>query len=102
SYVAAFHHRSKRQKAGTAFYSVKTAKDCIEQISIIGALLQVNQLLTKAFKDFPRLYQKILENILVITKTHSTFLAQRQVRILDLITNRQHRPDRILHLHALY
>ncbi len=72
--MAAFHHRSERQKTGTPFYGMEPAKDCIKQIFIFRALLQVNQLLAEAFENFTRLYQKILEDILVITKTHSTFL----------------------------
>ncbi|KPZ30123.1 hypothetical protein AN901_203909 [Pseudomonas syringae pv. theae] len=42
--VAALHQLMELEEAGAAFYSVKTAKNCIEQISIIRSAFQLDQL----------------------------------------------------------
>ncbi len=43
--VAALHQLMELEEAGAPFYSVKTAKNCIEQISIIRSAFQLDQLL---------------------------------------------------------
>ncbi|MNF58148.1 hypothetical protein D3C76_959440 [compost metagenome] len=43
--VAALHQLVELEEAGAPFYSVKTAKNCIEQIRIIRTAFQLDQLL---------------------------------------------------------
>ncbi len=43
--MAALHQLMELEEAGAPFYSVKTAKNCIEQISIIRSAFQLDQLL---------------------------------------------------------
>ncbi|CRM37378.1 hypothetical protein [Pseudomonas sp. 31 E 5] len=43
--VAALHQLMELEEAGAPFYSVKTAKNCIEQVRIIRAAFQLDQLL---------------------------------------------------------
>ncbi|CRM11983.1 hypothetical protein [Pseudomonas sp. 25 R 14] len=43
--VAALHQLMELEEAGAPFYSVKTAKNCIEQVRIIRSAFQLDQLL---------------------------------------------------------
>ena len=42
--VTALHQLMELEEAGAPFYSVKTAKNCIEQVRIIRSAFQLDQL----------------------------------------------------------
>ncbi|MCY1412447.1 hypothetical protein D9M71_278540 [compost metagenome] len=68
--VAALHQLVELEEAGAPFYSVKTAKNCIEQIRIIRTAFQLDQLLGQLLKNFAGFYQKILKDFFIGAEAH--------------------------------
>jgi hypothetical protein len=58
------------EEAGAPFYSVKTAKNCIEQFRIIRSAFQLNQLLGQLLENLAGLYQKILKDFFIGAEAH--------------------------------
>ncbi|MNJ20227.1 hypothetical protein D3C77_145590 [compost metagenome] len=68
--VAALHQLVELEEAGAPFYSVKTAKDRIEQIGIIRTAFQLDQLLGQLLKNLAGFYQKILKDFFIGAEAH--------------------------------
>ncbi len=58
--VAELHQRCQTDKAGTALDGVEAAEDGVEQIGIIGALFELDQLLLQLLQDLAGLDQEVL------------------------------------------
>jgi hypothetical protein len=58
------------EEAGAPFYSVKTAKNCIEQVGIIRSAFQLDQLLRQLLQNLAGLYQKILKDFFIGAEAH--------------------------------
>ncbi|MNZ83018.1 hypothetical protein D3C78_1017360 [compost metagenome] len=68
--MAALHQLVELEEAGAPFYSVKTAKNCIEQIGIIRTAFQLDQLLGQLLKNFAGFYQEILKDFFIGAEAH--------------------------------
>ena len=68
--MAALHQLVQLKEAGAPFYSVETAKDCIEQVSIVRPAFQLDQLLGQLLKNFAGFYQEILKDFFIGAEAH--------------------------------
>lgn len=68
--MAALHQLVELEEAGAPFYSVKTAKDRIEQVGIIRTAFQLDQLLGQLLKNFAGFYQEILKDFFIGAEAH--------------------------------
>ena len=68
--VAALHQLMELEEAGAPFYSMKTAKNCIEQVRIIRAAFQLDQLFGQLLKNLAGLYQEVLEDFFIGAEAH--------------------------------
>ncbi len=68
--VTALHQLVELEEAGASFYSVKTAKNSIEQIRVIRAAFQLDQLLGQLLKNLAGLNQEILKDLFIGAEAH--------------------------------
>ncbi len=68
--VTALHQLVELEEAGAPFYSVKTAKNGIEQIRVIRAAFQLDQLLGQLLKNLAGLNQEILKDLFIGAEAH--------------------------------
>jgi hypothetical protein len=68
--VTALHQLIELKEAGAPFYSVETAKNCIEQVRIIRPAFQLDQLLGQLLKNFAGLNQEILKDFFIGAEAH--------------------------------
>ena len=69
--MAASYQGIELQEASTAFNGMKTAKDSVEQIHVIGTVLQFDQLFGQQLEYLTCLDQKVLENLFIRIETHA-------------------------------
>jgi hypothetical protein len=68
--MAAFHQLVELEEASAPFYSVKTAKNCIEQVSVIRSAFQLDQLFGQLLQNLAGLNQKILKDFFIGAEAH--------------------------------
>ncbi|GEM_PF-5353682 len=68
--MAALHQLIELEEAGAPFYSVETAKNCIEQVGIVRAAFKLDQLLGQLLKYFTGFYQEILKDFFIGAEAH--------------------------------
>ncbi len=68
--MAALHQLVELEEAGAPFYSVKTAKNGIEQICVVWSAFQLNQLFGQLLKNFAGLNQEILKDLFIGAEAH--------------------------------
>ncbi len=69
--MAALHQLIELKESGAAFDGVKPTENRIEQIHIVRAAFQLNQLLGQLLKNLAGLYQEVLENLFIGAEAHS-------------------------------
>jgi len=74
--VTALHQLVELKEAGAPFYSVETAKNCVEQICVIRAAFQLDQLFGQLLKNLAGLNQEILKDLFMAPKLINGVLLQ--------------------------
>ncbi len=82
-HMATLHHGIELEKPSPTLDGMKTTENRVEQISVVGALLQLDQLLGELLQYFACFDQEVLENFFVVTEPHSALLSNLSHRLLS-------------------
>ena len=96
--MTAVDHGFELQKACATFNGMKTPEDCIQQILIIRALFQIDQLFRQQLEDLSRFDKEVFKDFVINIQTHRKLLLKNP----GLIAVRQHRPDYRQHQALFY
>ena len=69
--MAALDQGMELQETGTALYGMEATENGVQQIHVIRAAFQLDQLFGQLFENLAGLYQEILEDLFIGVEAHS-------------------------------
>ncbi|MCY1205585.1 hypothetical protein D9M72_171370 [compost metagenome] len=68
--VAALHQRIELEEAGAALHGMETTENRVEQVHVVRAAFQLDQLLGQLLQNLAGLYQEVLEDFFIGVEAH--------------------------------
>ncbi|MND57488.1 hypothetical protein D3C80_486170 [compost metagenome] len=68
--MAALHQGIELEEAGAALHGMETTENRVEQVHVVRAAFQLDQLLGQLLQNLAGLYQEVLEDFFIGVEAH--------------------------------